>query len=61
MMPWDQGRLCSDRTPAQHRGLKDPALEFLLWLGGSRTRYGAREDAGLIPGLTPWVKDLALP
>ena len=35
--------------------------EFLLWLSGLRTRCCLSEDADLIPGLAPWVKDLALP
>ena len=32
-----------------------------MWLYGLRTQHSIREDADLIPGLTQWVKDLALP
>ena len=35
-------------------------LEFPLCLIELRTRHGLQEDAGSIPGLTRWVKDLAL-
>ena len=35
-------------------------LEFPLWLHGLRTKCCLCEDAGLIPGLTQWVKDLTL-
>ena len=31
--------------------------EFSLWLSKLRTQHSAREDAGLSPGLTQWVKD----
>ena len=34
-------------------------MEFLLWLSG--LRHSVCEDAGLIPGLTQWVKDPVLP
>ena len=30
-----------------------------MWLSGLRTQHSSSEDAGLIPGLAPWVKDLA--
>ena len=35
--------------------------EFLLWLSGSKTQCSVYEDVGPIPGLTQWLKDLALP
>ena len=35
--------------------------EFPLWLSGLRIRCNILEDAGSIPGLTQWVKDLVLP
>ena len=34
--------------------------EFLLWLKRLRTQYRVHEVAGSIPGLTRWVKDLAV-
>ena len=34
--------------------------EFPLWLRGLRTWHGVFEDLGSFPGLTQWVKDLAL-
>ena len=36
-------------------------LEFLLWLGGSRTHHSVHVDVGSIPGLAQRVKDLAWP
>ena len=38
---------------------KRSSLEFLLWLSRLRTRHSIHEDAGSIPGLTQWVKDLS--
>ena len=35
--------------------------EFPLWLSGLRTWHGVCKDAGLVPSLTQWVKDPALP
>ena len=35
--------------------------EFLLWLRGLRIQQSVHKDAGLIPGLTQWAKDLTLP
>ena len=34
--------------------------DFPSLLSGLRTLYSAREDAGSIPSLTQWVKDLTL-
>ena len=42
-------RVSSGRTP----------LEFLLWFSRLRARHCLGEDTSLIPGLAPWVKDLA--
>ena len=38
-----------------------PNLEFPLWLSKLRTRHRVSKDAGSIPGLTQWVKDLVVP
>ena len=39
----------------------DKLWSFPLWLSGLRTRHCLCEDVGLIPGITQWVKNLALP
>ena len=35
-------------------------MEFSLWLSGLRTQHSSPEDAGLIPSLSQWLKDLVL-
>ena len=40
--------------------LKNSKAEFPVWLNRLRTQHYLCEDAGLIPGLTQWVKDPAL-
>ena len=39
---------------------KKEKKEFPWWLRGLRTRHCLCQGTGLIPGLTQWVKDLAL-
>ena len=41
--------------------LKFAKTEFPLWLSELGTCNSVCEDAGLILGLTQWVKDLVLP
>ena len=36
-------------------------MEFPLGLGGLRTPHSLCKDAGWIPDLAQWVKDLVLP
>ena len=36
-------------------------MELLLCLSRLRTQHSVLEDADLIPGLTHWIKNLALP
>ena len=40
---------------------KEHTVDFPLWISGLRTWRCLPEDMGLIPGLTQWVKDPALP
>ena len=39
---------------------KKQTRSFCLWLSGLRTQHNVCEDAVLIPGLSPWIKDLVL-
>ena len=36
---------------------RDGFQEFALWLSRLRIQHSLPEDAGLIPGLTQWLKD----
>ena len=48
-------------TPrGQKERTENSAQEFPLWLSRVRTQQSLHEDAGLIPGLTQWVKDPAV-
>ena len=53
--------ICSEISFYQVAEFKNEFSEFPLWLIGLRTQHSVCEDAGLIPGLTEWVKELALP
>ena len=45
---------------AKYFRFKSQLWEFLLWLRVTNPN-GIHEDEGLIPDLTLWIKDLALP
>ena len=49
----------TDYIQANLREIKKPPFQgFPSWLRGNKSNI--HEDVGLIPGLTQWVKDLAL-
>ena len=54
-------RLGGRGTWRQRQSREKRPGEFPLWLSGLRTQRCLCEDAGSIPGLSPWVKALALP
>ena len=41
--------------------VKKDLRDFPLCLSGLRTQHSVCEDAGSLPVLVPWVKDLAFP
>ena len=52
-----RGKRCTiDRERDAEKNCEEP----LMWLSRLRTQHSTCEDVGLIPGLTPWVKDLLL-
>ena len=49
-------------VPGTQQTLKKYLLmDFLLWFSRLRTQHNVHGDAGSIPGLNQWVKDLVLP
>ena len=50
-MPWAQ--------PKKKGSTLKKKSEFPLWLSRLKTQHSLHEDAGLIPGLTQWLNDLA--
>ena len=47
-------------TALKRKKMERELEEFPLWLDGLRIQHSVLEDAGLIPGLAHWVKDLLL-
>ena len=52
--------IASPPGPIRMLSKKAKIWEFLLWLSGLRTWCFLSEDAGSIPGLAQWLKDLAI-